>query len=348
MPEIRTHADVKAAAKDWRAFSSDLQGDPDVRDYRQLPLEADPPAHRAYRDLLEPYFGRVEVARMEPAFRAIAEELVEAFAAAGGGDAVHALAFPMVLRGLAVAFDRPDDIPEWASWGLETWVTRPDGTRSGDALHAYLDRVLAEAATRPDAAGDIWQRIAAARLGDRALTAVEQRGLAGLVLAGGRDTVIKLISGACWHLASAPEAYAALRADASRIPAAIEEYLRFLSPLPRMEREARAGATVDGAPVAPGTRVHLSFLAANHDPARFDAPDTVQLDRSPNHHVAFGNGPHTCVGAHLARVETRCLLEALVARVALLAPAGEPAVAWTDVGGARVPGAFTHLPLRAG
>lgn len=335
---------VKAAAKDWERFSSDLQGDPDVRDYRQLPLEVDPPAHRGYRDLLEPVFGRVAVARMEPALRRTAEELVAGFVAAGGGDAVYELAFPMVLRGLAIAYDRPQDVDEWTSWGLETWTRRPDGTRSGEALHAYLDRVLADAADRPDLGGDIWQRLSAASIAGQPLTRTELVGIAGLILAGGRDTVIKLICGACWHLARTPGDFVWLRDDPARIPAAIEELLRYLSPLPRMERDVRAGASAKGSGTE-RTRVRISFLAANHDPERFDAPDSIRFDRPSQHHLAFGSGPHTCIGAHLARVETRQLLEALVRQVRSLALAGEPRMETESVGAAQVPGAFHHLPL---
>ena len=347
LPCIRGHAAVRAAAKDWATYSSDLQGDADVRDYRQLPLEIDPPAHGDYRALLLPAFGRVQVAAMEPAFTEIAHELVDAALARGRVDAVHDLAFPMVLRALAVAFRRDADLEEWASWGLETWRVHADGTRDGTHLDRYLDRVLAVAAAHPDPDGDLFAWIAAATIDGRPLDAREQRGLAGLVLAGGRDTTIKLIAGALRHLAHVPADTETLRADPARLPVAIEEWLRVLSPLPRMEREVRGDAVpIDGCPMARGARVLLDFADANHDPTVFDAPTTVRLDRRPNPHVAFGAGPHTCVGAHLAKGQARILLEVLLARTERLAPDGDERIDWLEGPGWRVPAMIRRLPIR--
>lgn len=335
---------VRRAAKNWGTFSSDLQGDTDVRDYRQLPLEVDPPAHRQYRDLLEPFFGRVSVGAMEPAIRRVADEVVAAFISRGGGDAVHALAFPLTLRSLAVAFRREADLAEWERWGIETWITRPDGTRDGRHLDRYLARVMAEAREAPDAHGDIFARLAAARIENRALTDDEFRGLAGLVLAGGRDTVIKLVAGAVWHLARTPQDFAALQAAPERLSPAIEEWLRWLSPLPRMAREVRQPADLAPAPV--GARVQLDFLAANHDPTVFVDPARVDLARAPNHHVAFGNGPHTCIGAHLARTQARAALAALLSRASTLRLDGACDIVTERVGDAEVPTVMRQIPVR--
>lgn len=344
MIRLTDHDRVRRAAKDWETFSSDLQGDPDVRDYRQLPLEADPPAHRRYRDLLEPFFGRVSIGRMEPAIREVCESVVAAFATAGGGDAVHDLAFPVVLRSLAVVFRREADLEEWQSWGIETWVTRPDGTRDGTHLDRYLARVMAAARVAPDEAGDIFQRLAAARIGDRPLDDDEFRGLAGLVLAGGRDTVIKLVAGAVWHLARTPDDWAWLREDGARLDAAIEEWLRWLSPLPRMARELRRPSNL--APSRVGDLVHLDFLAANHDAAMFPEPERLRLDRKPSGHLAFGSGPHTCIGAHLARVQARAVLGALLRSVRTLSLAGPCDLEVERVGPAEVPVVIRRVPIR--
>lgn len=346
-PLVQGHAAVRAAAKDWATFSSELQGDADVRDYRQLPLEVDPPAHRAWRALLLPAFDRVEVARMEPAMDEVARTLVRDAVARGRVDAVHDLAFPMVLRSLAIAFRRDADVDEWASWGLETWIVRADGTRDGAHLDAYLERVLAEAAREPRADGDVFQWIAAATIDGRALTHVERKGVANLVLAGGRDTVIKLVAGAIWHLARHPEDRARLAADPARLPDAIDEWLRWLSPLPRMPRVVRGDAIVAGCPVPLGAQVLLDFASANHDPAVFDAPGECRLDRRPNPHVAFGAGPHTCVGAHLARVQARVLLTRLLA-AAPFEMDGEATIEWTDAGEGRVPAQFRRVPIVVG
>lgn len=346
LPEVQGHGAVKAASKDWARFSSDLQGDADVRAYRQLPLEVDPPAHGAYRDLLLPFFGRVQVAAMEPGFRDAARDLVARFVERGHLDAVEELALPMVLRGLAVAFRRPQDLATWTAWGVETWIERGDGTRDGAHLDAYLDAVVDEAMAAPDPNGDVFARLAVGTIDGRPLTRDELLGLTNLVLAGGRDTVVKLICAALWHLARTPADLAALRADPAALPVAIEEWLRWMSPLPRMERELRETTVVGGVERAPGERVMLSFVSANHDPAVFADAASVHIDRRPNHHIAFGNGPHTCVGAHLAKVETRIFLEELLAVTDSLAVGpGEPVIDWHAIEGARLPGAFRRLPL---
>lgn len=340
---LTRHADVRRAAKEWQTYSSDLQGDPDVRDYRQLPLEADPPAHRRYRNLLEPFFGRRAVGAMTPAIHAVCEQEVRRFVSAGGGDAIHDLAFPVVLHSLAVAFQRPADLDEWTRWGIETWITRPDGTRDGAHLDRYLTRVMTEARTRPDAVGDIFQQLAAARIDGRPLDDAEFRGIAGLVLAGGRDTVIKLVAGAIWHLARTPADLAWLQADLTRLDAAIEEWLRWLSPLPRMVRDVRQADPCSSVRI--GDRVHLDFLAANHDDAVFPDAACLRLDRHPSGHLAFGSGPHTCIGAHLARVQAQGVLAHLIRSVSTLTIDGPCDIVFETVGATAVPIVMRRIPV---
>lgn len=311
--EITSLGEVRAAAKDWSHFSSRLIGDADVRDYPQLPLEVDPPEHGAYRALLDPILGRRAVASLEPAVRAIASGLIAGFRRGRRAEAVHDLAIPMVATTIAHALGRPGDAAELTSWGMTSWEVRPDGTRSGDRLHAYIDRVLDEAAGNPG--DDAFARIAAGTMDGRPLARVEQVGLASLILAGGRDTVIHLLCGAMWHLAGDATARAHLRAHTDRLPLAIEEYLRYLSPNPGMERRATTEVSGEWGSAAPGDVVILGWGPANHDQVAFDAPGEIHQDRRPNPHLAFGSGPHTCIGIHLTRLEARCFLEVLLAAV---------------------------------
>jgi cytochrome P450 len=341
--EITGHADLKAAARDWTRFSSDLQGDTDVRTYRQLPLEVDPPEHGAYRAILTPIFGRQEVATLEPQLRAVAAGLVGALVRRGAAEAVQELALPMVAASIGLAFGRPQDTDELRGWGIETWQTLPDGRRDGSHLEAYLARVFDEAAARPG--DDAFSLIAAGQLDGRPLTRLEMLGLGNLILAGGRDTVIALISGAIWYLAGDPSELARMAADPGRIPAAIEELLRFLSPLPRMERQATQDVSGTWGHAAAGEVVLLGFARANHDPDAFGDPEAVRLERSPNPHVAFGNGPHTCIGVHLARLEARVFLEELVAAVRGLRLGDGARITFEEIGGSRVPVRFDALPI---
>ena len=142
MAELTSLAEVRAAAKDWRRFSSRLQGDPDVRDYPQLPLEVDPPEHGAYRALLEPILGRRAVVALEPAIRTIARELIGEFARRGTHRGSLRPRRAMVATTIATVLGRPQDAAELTSWGIASWEVLPDGTRSGARIDAYVARVL--------------------------------------------------------------------------------------------------------------------------------------------------------------------------------------------------------------
>jgi cytochrome P450 len=344
--ELTSLAEVRAAAKDWPRFSSRVIGDPDVRDYPQLPLEVDPPEHASFRALLEPILGRRSVTALEPDVRTIASGLVGTFVRRGTTEAVHDLAVPMVATTIAMVFGRPADAAELTSWGITSWESRPDGTRSGDRLHAYIARVLAEG--RATAGDDAFSRLAAATVGGRPLTTIEQVGLAGLILAGGRDTVIHLLAGAMWHLAREAGARARLRADPERLPLAIEEYLRFFSPNPGMERRVTTGVEGEWGRARADDVVILGWGAANHDRTAFEAPGEMRLDRRPNPHLAFGSGPHTCIGIHLARLEARVFLEELLAAVPDWRVGDGVVMETIRLGDDEVPARFDALPLDIG
>lgn len=341
--QITSIGAVRAAAKDWGTFSSRVQGDPDVRDYPQLPLEVDPPEHGVYRALLDPILGRRAVAPLEPAVRSIARDLVAGLVRRGGAEAVYELAVPMVATSIALAFGRPGDAAELTSWGITSWEVFPDGSRGGARLDAYVARVLDEGASAPG--GDAFARLAAATIDGRPLTRTEQVGLANLILAGGRDTVILVLCGAMWHLATDAPARRALRTDPARLQLAIEEYLRYLSPNPGMERRATTDVAGEWGSAGAGELVVLGWGPANHDPTAFEAPGEIRLDRRPNPHLAFGSGPHTCIGIHLARLEARVFLEELLTAVPDWRLGDGVALETIRLGNDLVPARFDALPI---
>jgi len=140
-------------------------------------------------------------------------------------------------------------------------------------------------------------------------------GFANLTFAGGRDTVIQSISSALGYLAQNPKALEFLRDDPGRIVHAGEEFFRLITPLTHIGRVCPVETDVHGVTVKPGGRVSLCWASANQDEAVFDAPHEVRLDRKPNPHLAFGFGPHLCVGAGHARLLLRTLLEKCAERV---------------------------------
>ena len=333
MELITGNAAVRAAARDYERYSSDLQGDQDVRDYKQLPLEVDPPEHGAIRSLIAPWFVKDSLATHTDAFGKLIAELIAEARAAGGIEVIQELALPMVVRCLGVVFDRPQDVDEWYSWGPDTWITDEDGIRHGDHLDRYLKRTFDELDENPT--DDIFGVVNRAELDGRALTRLEKYGIANLVLAGGRDTVVKLVCGSLSYLAGNHKLRESLAADPTKIPDFINEMVRFLTPLPMMHRVDKEQTTDPADP----HYVWLSFISANHDASAIECPAEIRMDRGANPHVGFGYGRHSCIGLHLAQLQTKILLEQWLAAFASW-KVGEGSIIHNDLAG------FEHVPSR--
>jgi cytochrome P450 len=303
MDLITGNAAVRAAARDYERYSSDLQGDQDVRGYKQLPLEVDPPEHGAIRQLIAPWFLKDSLAQHSDAFGKLIGELIEETRTNGGVEVIQDLALPMVVRCLGVVFDRPQDVDEWYSWGPDTWITDEDGIRHGDHLDRYLKKTFDELDAHPT--DDIFGVVNRAEIEGRRLTRLEKYGIANLVLAGGRDTVVKLVCGSLSYLAHNEKLRSQLRADPAGIPDFILEMVRFLSPLPMMHRVDTEKTTDASDP----KYVWLSFVSANHDETVLECPTEIRLDRGVGAQLGFGYGRHSCIGLHLAQLQTKILLE---------------------------------------
>jgi cytochrome P450 len=304
---ITGHKAVRDALRDTSTYSSDLQGDADVRDYRQLPLEVDPPRHHLYRSALGPYFVRPTVEKSIPEFRRHTEALINQYFSGASKDVISTLVLPLVMHNLGTLYRRPQDVQEWISWGPDVW-TAESSTRDGKVLHAYLDRIYAEAIEGNHS--DIWSELAILEIDGTVISADEFRGIAGVMLAGGRDTVVKLFTGMLWHFALHPEDLHLLRSNSALIHNAIQEFLRYLTPLPQM---ARTTTPETGASELPVDRyVGISFISGNFDESVFVDPLTINISREKNPHLSFGFGPHTCLGNHIAEMEAKVFLETLV------------------------------------
>lgn len=294
---------VRNAAKDYEKFSSDLQGDRDVRDYRQIPLEMDPPKHSDYRHAIQPLFLRPRIEAHGPSFEAIARQILDLVASSNTEiDVYSEIALPYVVGCLSIIYNRPQDLEEWVSWGPDVW-TAASSERSGNVLHAYLERVYAE---RTDAK-DIWNFLRAIDLNGRAISFDEFRGYASVLLAGGRDTVIKLVAGIIWHLLQSSDDLEKIQLDLDLSKNLISELLRFLSPLPAIERIQKK----DFDPENP-SYLRLHFASANHDKEVWDEPERVDINRGKKPHLAFGYGPHTCIGMNLAEYEAKSFIKAFL------------------------------------
>ncbi len=304
---ITGHKALREALRDTQTYSSDLQGDADVRDYRQLPLEVDPPRHHLYRSALAPYFVRPTIERHIPSFQLNSKKLIDEYFEGQPKEVVSELALPLVMENLGAIYNRPQDVAEWISWGPDVWTAESE-KRSGAVLHRYLDRIYEEALART--CDDVWREIAHLEIEGKQITALEFRGIAGVLLAGGRDTVVKLLSGIMWHFAKFPQDLEYLRKNPTSLSSAIQEFLRFLTPLPQMNRTT---VPETGADELPADRfVGMSFISGNFDQTVFENPFVIDLNRPRNPHLSFGFGPHTCLGNHIAEVEAKVFLETLL------------------------------------
>ena len=304
---ITGHSELRRALRDTSKYSSDLQGDADVRDYRQIPLEIDPPRHHLYRAALAPYFVKPTIEQHIPVFRRNAAQMINTYFSGDVKDAVSELALPLVMKNLGEIYNRPQDVEEWISWGPDVWTAESE-VRDGAVLHRYLDRIYDEALSRKSS--DIWQEIAHLKIEGTQITAQEFRGIAGVLLAGGRDTVVKLFTGMIWYLGKNPTDLEYLRGNRDLATSAIQEFLRYLSPLPIMNRTTVPESDASDLPA--DRYVGMSFISANFDESVFEDPFEIKFDRPRNPHLAFGFGPHTCLGNHVAEIEAKVFLETLL------------------------------------
>ena len=342
LPRVTGYDAVRAAGRDFERYSSLHQGDEDVRTYRQLPLESDPPLHSALRAFLVPFFSKGSLAPFQLGIEADARDLVAPLRS-GELEMVRGVGLPLVVRTIARLLDRPGDIEEWSSWGPSVWGDH-DGRRDGAALLAFLERAVNEGAA--GTGGRLFNLLASTPFAGVVLTRDQQIGVGSLLLAGGRDTVMNLIAGIAWMVAAHPTHVAALRGDVTTRTAFIEETLRLTTPLGLMERIDRG---VGGGDPGQSPHVGLDFASANHDATVFTCPAEMRLDRpASSPHVAFGIGPHACLGAPLARIEAHAVLHELLT----IAPNGWSSTScdaqFREVGSVKIPASFQRLVVVAG
>lgn len=304
---ITAHKELREALRDTQTYSSDLQGDADVRHYRQLPLEVDPPRHHLYRSALAPIFVKPSIERHVDAFTVNTKKIVADYFKQSQQNVISNLALPIVMQNLGVIYNRPQDVAEWISWGPDVWTAESE-ERSGEVLHRYLDRIYEEALS--GSSDDVWRQIATMEIEGQQVSASEFRGIAGVLLAGGRDTVVKLLTGIIWHLARKPSDLQKLRTNPDLISPAIQEFLRFFSPLPMMNRTT---VPESGKTDLPDDRyVGMSFISGNFDTTVFENPYEINIERPRNPHLSFGFGPHTCLGNHIAEIEAKVFIRVII------------------------------------
>lgn len=349
-PEIQGYRAVRKVAKDYRAYSSDLLGDEDIREYRHLPLEADPPRHTQLRASLMPLFAAEAIEVRMPEFTALARRLMERVSHTERPDLVVDFVLPYVMGCVGIIYHRPQDVQEWIDWGPSVWLIEVfqrgeevteetkraerernytlKTQRSAKTLDDYLERVLAEAKNATGEPDDVWEFLVSLRPGGAPMTHDELLGTGSVLLAGGRDTVVKLISGLLWHLIRSPQDREFLRDNPHQRAAAINEAARYFSPLAALERLDVQASQATGQE----SRVVLSFVSANFDEAQFPDPERLDIYREEKPTMAFGFGRHACLGLQVTMHETTALLDAMLADWPDWELLGDSGILWREQG----------------
>lgn len=281
-------------------------------------LEMDAPEHSRYRSLIQTAFTKRALERWEKDLvRPVIHGLVDAFADRGHAELVRELHFPFPVSVIAGMIGLPEedhrDFHRWAVELISVGIDMQAGMAASQKLKNLFARVLAERRTEPQ--DDLMSVLAHAeldgtRLDDEAIFAFLR-----LLAPAGAETTYRSSSNLMYGLLSHPDQLEALRSDRSLMDAAIEEGLRWECPLTGILRTCTEETEVAGVALPAGAMIFVNLAAANRDETRYENPDSFDLFRKGRQHMAFAFGPHRCLGMHLARMETRIVVDALLDRL---------------------------------
>ncbi|OCK59746.1 cytochrome P450 [Bradyrhizobium sp. LMTR 3] len=315
-------------------------------------LTMDEPDHTRLRDIVDEAFRRRAVMDMEPHIRAIADRLADdLFAAGSPADLVQRYARMLPLAVICELLGLPSaDRPKFIAWANSIAnLTNAFGflrlIGGMMKMRRYL-KVRLQVAREQGGEGLIAELVRVEKEGGR-ITPDEMVSMVFLLLGAGSETTTHLISGSVFELLKDPARRDWMAADWSRAGLAVEEFLRFVSPVQFSKpRYVRHDVDLDGVKLKKGDRVMAMIVAANLDPQANEGPERLDLERRPNRHLAFGTGIHFCLGHQLARIEGMCALQALFTRWPRLKLAVEPSqIHWRKRPGIRM---IAELPVVAG
>jgi cytochrome P450 len=312
---LASRSAVEHALKDPVTFTS--EGFLDLGNTRPLiPLSVDPPKHVKYRKILDPLFAPKRMDAAEADIAARFNHFLDAFVDRGSCHFTDELATPFpsaIFLGLmGLPWEELDTFLRFKDGILRPAGDSPEDqatTRrsTGQEIYAYFDGILDDRAAAPQE--DILTHFLQAEIDGDRLSREEILDICFLFLIAGLDTVSDSLTCMFAFLAQHPDHRRQIASDPSVIPAAIEELLRWETPVTQVPRMATVDAEVAGCPIKAGSFVSVMVGAANVDPAEYPDGDTVRFDRAENRHLAFGGGVHRCLGSHLARMELRVALE---------------------------------------
>ena len=296
-------------------------------------LVVNPPDHTRLRKLVTAAFTRRRIDGLEPRIREIAAGLLDEMAAAGDGvDLVDAYSYPLPITVICELIGIPmrdrEEFRRWSSVAVDASVHTPDEyIEAAGAIVGFIRDLIEDKRAAP--ADDLLSALIETRDGSDRLTEDELTSMIFLLLAAGHETTVNLITNGVHALLRHPDQLALLKAEPGRLPAAVEEILRYDGPLQAaIPYVAQAPIEIAGSRIEAGEVIVFALLPANRDSRKTDRPDELDITRPENAHLAFGHGIHHCLGAPLARLEGRIALGMLFDRfpdLRLAAPEQDPA-----------------------
>jgi cytochrome P450 len=321
---IGRYADGVAILRDPERFSSDTRTMDRIEVFGDAPrlLFSDPPTHTRLRKLVSRAFTPKRIKDLEPKIREFTAALLDRAAAKGEFELMADIAVPLPVMVIAEMLGVPPaDYERFKEWSNE--IIESDNTMPGvplppsvsaafQALRAFFIGEIAKRRQNPGP--DLVSALVAARDEADALTEEEMIAFAILLLLAGNETTTNLIGNGTLALMRHPEQLAMLRKDATLLPRAIEEMLRYDPPAQSTIRVTKADALIGGVEIKAASAVFVVLAAINRDPAQFPDPERFDITRDPNDHLAFGDGIHFCLGAALARLEALIVFGAMLER----------------------------------
>ncbi|MDO9355695.1 MAG: cytochrome P450, partial [Solirubrobacteraceae bacterium] len=335
---VTRHADLRRVSMDWETFSSERGGmllvdglGVPMELQRDVLISMDPPRHTRFKALFQRAFTPRTIAAHEAGIREIVIDAVGRVAAAGEGDLVGDVGGPVTARviGALLGTDPADDarLGQWGNSALafEDPEYRPDMDAFWRMMADATTFTLAAVAARREVPrDDLMTALGTAEIDGDRFTDAEILMQMGILVAGGTDSTKSVYTNLMHHLLSHPEDLARLHADPSLIPQAVEEALRCFPAFGYQRRTATRDVELGGQQIAAGDKVALWLVAGNRDPAVYERPHAFDLDRRPDHQAFGAGGRHYCLGAALARLELRVLVEETLAHLPALELAGPP------------------------
>ena len=333
---LSRYAEVAGVGREPFAFSSEptiMIADPDVASLpthdaeHKMMLMMDPPQHTLFRKIISREFTRGPALALRPRIRQLANEIIDRVASDGGCEFVSQVAGELPSCVIAELTGIPLDDGR-KLYGLTEIIhsaaeSLPEGAHFGAVMEmfGYAQAVYRDKLANPGA--DLASQIVHAEVDGRKLDEMDFQLFFMLLIDAGGDTTRNLVAGGLHALMHHPDQLQALRDDATLLPTARDEMLRWVSPVIYMRRTVTQDTTLAGQKLRAGDKVVRYFGAANRDPAQFEDPERFDIRRTPNAQIAFGTGTHVCLGQHIARVEIDCMFEVILERVHDIEPAGD-------------------------